>query len=132
VVSFFLAAAYWPPLVRTPLFGKGAQPFLRGSGLSIRHCLTILASFIAKAPAQSGQAHLAIVRSCQVVQVVYAEPFTRSHSCQGLTNSPTMPATPLVWAGGCPGGASLAVTSSRVNPGGNSVGARSVAIRSNV
>ena len=35
---------------------------------------------------------------------------------------------PLVWAGGCAGGASLAVTSPRVNPGGNSVGARSVAI----
>ena len=58
--------------------------------------------------------------------------FMRAYSCQGLTKSPTIPATPLVWAGGCPGGTTFAVTSSFVNPGGSSVGARSVAIRTKV
>ena len=97
---------------------------LNFSGLSIRQCLMILASFIANMCAHSWQKSLMSGHSCQ------------GHSCHysrhGLTKSPTIPATPLVWAGGCPGAASFAVTSSFVNPGANSVGARSVAISANV
>jgi hypothetical protein len=53
----------------------------------------------------------------------------RNHSCHGLTNKPTMPVEPLVCGDGEP---NLAMTSSRVSPGGNSLGSRSVAVRMNV
>ena len=54
---------------------------------------------------------------------------TRNHSCHGLTNKPTMPVEPLVCGDGEP---NLAMTSSRISPGGNSLGSRSVAVRMNV
>ena len=53
-----------------------------------------------------------------------------TYLCHGLTNSPMRPVTPFTCGDG--GAPNLAVKSSRVRPGGNSFGAKSVAIRVNV
>ena len=65
-------------------------------------------------------------RSSAAISLFVALDVVRRYLCHGLTNNPIMPVTPFTCGDG--GDPNFAVNSSRVRPGGNSFGAKSVAI----